>query len=277
MGLKQRRSTGAGRRAQRRRMGQTTISDPTKVRSAEEGRKVIEEQGRSAQAEGGRLRATAAANVAAIAPVKEVVESKAGAFKERGVSLMLVAAAALVAKDLEPLIDESALPGGADEKTVTAFNFVTTRRKAILRSAKGPKFVALRHKFGLGKAVNVESLPSIRIGAEALLAGKKASATSLAGRLITASDEKALAAFIKELKAKEAAFKKAKVAAKNELRERDILHAGLEWFLDQFGAAAEIVFENDQVERVKALELIPRREDRRARPQATPEPTPVES
>ena len=85
-----------------------------------------------------------------------------------------------------------------------------------------------------------------------------------AAKLITADDEKRLRAMARSITTSAAETKAARAARVARTSQRDILNTALELFYDDFAAGIGLVLEGDELARLQALGLVPRRTERRA-------------
>jgi hypothetical protein len=261
-----RRHTGQAKRSMQRRIGPVTSMLPTDAPTAAKSAAAQEANARSRLANGHTQRATPEMNLEAFGPVHSVCTSNALALEERGLAKTAVQGAAQIHERLGVLIEVAALSvvAVASASRLDDAAFLSKRRDAILRVAPGIHNTAFRSKFGLNEPVRANLPATLKQAARMLLAGKKAMPESRAAKLITLNDEKRLRAIVQSIQATETAQKKAKQSGTARITERDILNCALEMFFDDFAASIGLVLENDEVARLQALELVPRRTERRA-------------
>jgi CRISPR-associated endonuclease Cas3-HD len=77
---------------------------------------------------------------------------------------------------------------------------------------------------------------------------------------------KQLRAIVKSIESDLVQTKKTRTSSALRTTERNILNTATELFYDDFAATIGVVLEDDEVARLAALELVPRRTDRRAEP-----------
>jgi hypothetical protein len=83
--------------------------------------------------------------------------------------------------------------------------------------------------------------------------------------LITAADAKTLAEHVKAITAEINKSTAQRNAGTSQTAERDIRTAALELFYDWYAGTIGLVLEGDELARLAALKLVPRRPERRAR------------
>jgi hypothetical protein len=262
--LAKKRRTGAARRQARVKYGAPTELQDINGATPEKAEKIQERNGRAKTATGHKERADAAANVEASDEIFAICDAHQVALGERGTGKNAVGGAKRIAARLAVAVELAALSvvGATVTASLDDAALVSKRRDAILRILPGHGNAAARAKFGLHVPMRNNLGSSVRTAAQALLAGMRAMPQSRAARLL-GPDERRLAALVKSLAGSAVASKKSRAASASRATERDVLNAALELFYDDFAANIGLVLEDDEVARVAALELIPRRPDQR--------------
>ena len=287
---KARRRTGAVKRARQRVIGSVKPVDELGVRTAEDARAFFLECGRNALASGTVLRVTPQEDADAFTSVEVLCRHNQQALGKRLLPAHYVAGAGMIANRLEqqlgPVPDLSEQPEAAtkrkrvaaegdsgafvdppqDAEVIAAHSFVTRRRRAIARMAKGPKYAALRKAFGIDKTTNTKQPTTVIEAIKALLTGRSARRGSVFADLISTEDVRQAKSFLVALTGLRRQGGAARSAKSKRAKDLTVLQAGLEVFYDRYSAACELAFEDDEVQRVEALALVPRREVRHAPP-----------
>jgi hypothetical protein len=271
---KPRKRTGANKRTRKLQLGSTKPPDETKVRTATQATTFFESLGRYELTSGMSLRVAAVADVAAFPALhakaleygRQLAERQLPATFTAGIAPLVSQLNRIVSMDGSP--DDLGAPGSADDVVMgDAFKFVSVRRRAVGRIAKGSRNRALRHAFGVSQATRPGSADEVRSAVVALLTGRASHPNTPAARMITAADAKKAKAFIAQLEDIKSRMGARRTGQAETVRVRDVLHAALELYYDRFAAAVELAFEGDDATRVALLSLVPRRrEQRRAVP-----------
>ncbi len=109
---------------------------------------------------------------------------------------------------------------------------------------------------------------SVRAACQNLLKGRRTAGASRAAPLITAADAKTLAEHVKAITAESNKSAANRNAGTSQTAERDIRTAALELFYDWYAGTIGLVLEGDDLARLAALKLVPRRPERRAQKNA---------
>ena len=260
-----RKRRGASKRSAQRRVGRPVSMQPIALATPAKSAAAQEANGRTAVAAGRKERADAETNTQAFKAIKSVCVKFSVGLDARGLPAVVVHGAELLCERLAVIVEVEAMSATA-APTLAALDdaaFLSKRRDAILRVAPGPANSGFRAKFGLNQPVRANQPKTLKAAAQRLLAGRKAEPKSRAAQLLTSDDEKRLRAIVKSVNDGAAETKKARTDGLSRTTERNILNAGLELFYDDFAASIGLVLEGDEVARLHALELIPRRPERR--------------
>jgi hypothetical protein len=263
-----RRKTGVVRRKAQKRVGRPLLVEDGRVRSPGQAEEWWMERARVAMAEGRQLRVSAEEDLAAFEVIHEVIEAHREAFEQRLVKPVLVAGVERLAKRLEAALEVGA-PVDEDEPSSRVTRALGERlvphRAAILRLWPGSRFAAMRARFGLNEPLNVRSARSVARAARALLAGRRSEHTTAAAQLVTDEEAAAIRQGLAEIRRELGQAAGRRQAARTTAVQRELLATALELFYDRYAAAVNLVFVGSELERVRALSLIPRRKDRRGK------------
>ena len=261
-----RKRRGAAKRSARRRVGDRADMQPLDAATPARSAAALEANARAAVAGGRKERADAETNVEAFHAIKTLCVRYSAQLGARGMPVVVTHGAELVCEQLAVIVEVESLSRGslASSTSLDDAAFVAKRRDAVIRVAPGPSNSALRAGFGIDKPVRAVQPASLRAAALGLLAGKKAFPRSRAAKLITADDEKRLRAMARSITTSAAETKAARAARVARTSQRDILNTALELFYDDFAAGIGLVLEGDELARLQALGLVPRRTERRA-------------
>jgi hypothetical protein len=273
--------TGKNKREQQQRLGGPKPPDERKVKSPQTAADFLTQSGRVGLATGYTLRVDAEDDLVASPLIQAACVEHGRRLAERTLTQMLVAGAAMVAKELEAIVTHSAADAEDDGEmpaelvVAAAAKFASVRRKAIARMSKGEKNRMLRHSFGISVPMNHGNLGEVRAGMVALLAGRAKHPGSPAARIITDGDVEKGRTLVQQLSEIQSRQGAQRSSAADTARQRDVLHCALEIFYDRFGAAVDVALEDDDATRVALLSLIPRRRDRRTAAQKPPVQMPL--
>jgi hypothetical protein len=261
-----RKHTGAARRAARAQVGAVKAFQAIGVGTPAKSAAAQLANARSQYATGRKERADAKANAEAFKAVKAYCVKYASELTARGLPAVAVHGAELNCDQLAIIVEVEALSATpiASTKTLDQAAFVSKRRDGINRLAPGAPNAPFRAKFGLDEPIRVNQPSTVMVAAQRMLAGKKAMPESRAAQLITAEDEKHLRAIVKSIDSDLVQTKKTRKSSAQRTTERNILNTATELFYDDFAATIGVVLEDDEVARIAALELVPRRAETRA-------------
>ena len=282
-----RKRTGATKREQRKKAGLPIATDGvlTATTVAEAERKLFE-LGRSQYASGKRVTSLVAYN--AFDPIAACIAKRPSAFAERCVTALLVQGAARLVQRLKPFAlvelpeapapaksgkaaatpDVATPPATASELLAAAVKFVKLRRGSVKRVASSPEEKTFRHGFGLGTRMKEDDPAIVLKASRDLFTGVLGHQGTQAAALFTQSDLEKLKTYIEKLAGLDQVETQANHDDASTSVDELILRAGLLHFYKLFGAAANLVFEDDEKARVEALQLIPRREESRSSQQS---------
>jgi len=262
---KKRRHTGAAKRAAQRKLGRRVAAQRIDLSTAAESAKAQYENGRAASAGGRKSRVEPEVNIAAFPLVRAAWASHEAACSARGTTKMVVKGAELNLDRLSVIVEVASLSATTprNEQLLAAAARVGKCRDAIYRVLPGPQNAEGRAAFGFGEQVRADDPPTVLRGAQKLLAGKRSMPESRAARLLTADDEKQLKAIVKSIQSTNAQRTQSRKEGSTRSTEKEILNAALELFYDDFAASIGLALQDDDVARIQALELIPRRAERR--------------
>jgi hypothetical protein len=262
--LTKKRRTGEAKKSGRARVGPPVSYQEINAATAEKSAVVQRSNGRSRVAAGLKDRADAETNLEASDGIFEMCREHEAALEQRELTKTAVGGGKLIAAQLSALVQVAALSmtSAVASASLDGAAYVSKRRDALLRVLPGHANAAVRGQFGLNVPMRSHVAASVRDAASALLAGMKALPTSRAAKVLK-PDEKQLRALAKSLSSSVSAAKKSRAATASRTTERDVLNAALELFFDDYAACIGLVLEGDEVARIAALELIPRRPERR--------------
>jgi hypothetical protein len=264
---KAKKNTGKAKKKGARRVGPKGAWMPLEQATPAKSAQAMIANGRSAMASGRKARVAPEVNVSAYKPIHALYLKYATLFDERGMPKVVLQGAEQVCDQLSVSIEVDALSprSAAGSEWIDELGFVHKLRESIGRLHPGPsaESTAMRAKFGIHEPVRPGQPESLAAGAKALLLGKKSAPQSRAAKLMTSSDEKRLRAIVQAVPKAAAEQRKVRADSVSRTTQRDILNAALELFYDDFAATAGMVLGDDEVARVQALQLIPRRPEQR--------------